>query len=260
MAPGGKILPLALPPLGTGRAVHLVKMERSGRVRMKRVPLSLSGNDEEDAEEAILQRVLHVSQLSAAAEEQHLATAAIVEEAAVEADEAEPAQEKKAIEKEAHQEATVRVDATASEDSNEKGAGDLNFELAPLKCPIADPAMNVALQHTSACIRLAGNDACHREANTCGLQHSDGSKIDSEISAAAAPRAAAVGSKLEEEVHVVGASLIGFTSGASVNESRVRHFWTFGSTSGAPDLPLKSRELCGKTRHSFFGSTYLKVR
>ena len=163
---------------------------------MKRVPLSLSGNDEEDAEEAILQRVLHVSQLSAAAEEQHLATAAIVEEAAVEADEAEPAQEKKAIEKEAHQEATVRVDATASEDSNEKGAGDLNFELAPMKCPIADPAMNVVLQHTSACIRLAGNDAWHREANICGLQHSAGSKIDSVI------RAAAVGSKLEEEVHV----------------------------------------------------------
>ena len=164
---------------------------------MKRVPLSLSGNDEEDAEEAILQRVLHVSQLSAAAEEQHLATAAIVEEAAVEADEAEPAQEKKAIEKEAHQEATVKVDASAGEDSNEKkGAGDLNFELAPLKCPIADPAMNVALQHTSACIRLAGNDAWHREANICGLQHSAGSKIDSVI------RAAAVGSKLEEEVHV----------------------------------------------------------
>ena len=77
---------------------------------------------------------------------------------------------------------------------------------------------------------------------------------------------------------VRGASLIGFTSGASVYESRVRHFWTFGFTSGAsvyqsgvrhlcargnyvlyacPKLPLKSGELCGKTRHTFFGSARL---
>ena len=45
------------------------RARRTGRVRMKRVPLSLSGNDAADAEQAILRRVLQDSQLSAAVEE-----------------------------------------------------------------------------------------------------------------------------------------------------------------------------------------------